>query len=170
MAGLILGLSALEPRRVWRRAGVGAAMLAAPFAVYVVGPQLDRLAVPGAERWGPRSPWAEAYPVAAFVRSHSPPGSTLIAAGSDPEVNWLSDRLAPTRFFDILPVNAHPAYGAERAARLASSPPRTIVALAGAPIDPALKALVTGGHYQLAYNVRGSRVWLSGPGTAAAVH
>jgi len=163
VTGLTVGVAAMRPVDHLRRAAVAAPVMAVPLSVCVLLPQLSSLSIPATQRWGPGTSWSAAYVVASFVRTHTPGGSTLLAAGSDPEVNWLADRLAPTRFFDIFPINARPAYASERSDDLRQHPPDTVIAMSGAPVDLQLKALLDGGRYRLAAVINGSRVWLRQP-------
>jgi hypothetical protein len=123
-----------------------------------VVPQLQTLQRPVVERGLGGVHWGAAYPVAEHVRRITDARDRILVAGSNPEIYWLADRRAPTRFFDIYPVFAHPPYAAERAADLRRGPPRAVVAMAGAPVEPELEALL-GERYRLSLETPEARVW-----------
>jgi 4-amino-4-deoxy-L-arabinose transferase-like glycosyltransferase len=163
-AGLALGIArawplVARPRLRW---ALAAAVLALPLWQWVVVPERDALAVPAAERWGPGfESFALAYPIAEFIRANTKPGDRILVAGTDPEVYWLADRHANTRYFDVFPLLREGRYIGARANDVVYDPPAAIVAMPNAEVaDPYFPALLNLGRYPPAYEVEGARVWL----------
>jgi hypothetical protein len=172
-AGLAVGIAAIsEDTIAKRRLATVVLVLAVPIWAYVVGPQWRALDVPASDRWGQNSSFSLAYPVAAFIRAQTNADDKVIVAGAEPEVYWLADRTAPTRFFDVYPLYWHQAYGPEREASLLESPPAAAAAIGvatdGLPYDADVRKLLTRFRYRLAYDHNGARVWLLPPGAATS--
>jgi hypothetical protein len=158
--GLTLGVVSVWPEAVSGRIAVAGVLVGAFVVVDVVRPQVDALGEPVARRGVGGIDWGAAYPAAEAVDRLTRPDETLFVAGSDPELYWLADRRAPTRFFDVYPILAHPPYAQERSRALREHPPAAVAALPAAPIEPDVQRLVGGSAYRLAFEQRGTRVWL----------
>jgi hypothetical protein len=158
--GLAAGIAALWGPTLRNRVGLAALILAAPVMTYVVGPQWRALQLPASERFGVASPYALAEPVSDFIRQNTTPEDRIFVGGSDAQVYWLSDRRAPTRFFDSFPVIQEAKYKRERDRALRSDPPAAIVIMPGTPPDDVLRKLILDRRYQLAFEERGAQVFL----------
>jgi hypothetical protein len=85
--------------------------------------------------------------VADFIRSHTEPDETIYAGY--PEVYWLTDKMAPTRYFDREEIRTDPELEAERNRALLRDPPRAIVL--DAYQDSYLAPLTTQYQYEVAF-------------------
>jgi hypothetical protein len=137
-----------------------------PVCTLVLVPQLSHV------RKSPKSlsklPEAvEAYPVAAFLKSHTSESDRVLVSGYHDEVYWLADRRAPTRFFDVFGLNADRSYLGERRADLDAHPPAAVIVMDRADLarDGDLRDFIADEHYTPAYDARGARVLLR-PGVA----
>lgn len=160
--GVALGVASLWRARAANglsRAALAGVILAFPVWQYTVQPQRQFLGAAPAERWG--GEYRQAEPVAEFIRRGVKPSETVMVAGGYPSVLWLAERFAPTRWIDTPPIRWWPDYAVpERRSDLLSAPPKALVSLSGAALDPALRALLGRYRYQLAYDRARSRVWL----------
>lgn len=140
----------------WALVAVG---LAATTYVYVGRDERAAFQRPADERTQfPR--YAEAYPVADFIRGRTRPGALIFVAGNNAVVYWRADRRAPTRFFADYPLT-EPGYRAQRLRSLARRPPDAVAVLPGGSffLDDT-RRLLRRHPYRLAYSSGGSRVWL----------
>jgi hypothetical protein len=154
-----LGVAAIWPSRPLGRLATAGLVLALPFGILVFHPELTLLD----EKPDARSPYgAAAYPVAAFVRTHTRQADRIIVAGGRAEVYWLAERRAPTRFFDTFEVHGDRRYAAERQRDLVRHPPAAIVIMQTERLEfePGLRRLVRSLRYREAYGRAGSYVWL----------
>jgi hypothetical protein len=166
-AAVGLGLASIWPADTIGRILATALVLAAPFVTYVAGPQFRQLQVPGSERWAVdgqlSEDWGLSYPVAQYIRQNTRSGDRLLMVGSNPEVNWLADRRAPTRYFDyFLPLRNADAR-ARRLRDLERDPPAAIGAMVNGDAQadlPTLQPFMDAHGYRLAFELNGSRVWL----------
>jgi hypothetical protein len=158
--GLAAGIASLWGTAPRQRVAIASLVLAAPVVSTVIGPQWRSLQVPSSERFGVADSYALAEPVADFVRENTRPEEPIFAAGHNAQVYWLSDRRAPTRFFDTVPLEDEPKYKLERDRALRANPPRAIVIMPDTPPDPAVRNLIVRLRYQLAFEERGARVYL----------
>jgi hypothetical protein len=149
---------ALRPRVLRRRWLYELLVILALALAYVAIPERDALRVPVALR-NLDYPWGDAYPLAAYVDRHTAPSARIYVTGSQPEVYWLADRFSPTRFFDIYPVFAHPAYEAERMRALRLHPPAAIVAMPGYGPEPDLAQLMRRLRYRRVFASAAGEVW-----------
>jgi hypothetical protein len=159
-----LGAAAIPVTR-WRIAIVSC-LVAAPVIAYVAIPEADALRLDPSMRPSPEGPAASAnYPIAEFISSHTAKDDKVMVAGAEPQVYWLSNRAAPTRFFDLYPLlwaqgRTAARYSAERRAALLSDPPAAVAVPPGQPLDADLTTLIDRHGYRLAYDLNGGRVWL----------
>jgi hypothetical protein len=158
--GFALGVAALWQPATGRRVALAGLVLVLAAWPNVVSPQWQAAWDPPWERPGQRFPLAEQYPVARFVDAHTARSDRIIVSGSWSQLYWLSDRRAPTRFFDREVSNHDPAQAAERRRDLLARPPRAIVQLPPQPLEPDIQALLRSAPYRLAYDSRGARIWL----------
>jgi hypothetical protein len=158
--GLAAGIAALWGPGTRQRVALAALVLAAPVLTLVVGPQWRALQLEPADRFGVGNSYALAEPVADFIRENTNSGDRIFAAGHNAQVYWLSERKAPTRFFDSFPVDQEASYRRERDRDLQDSPPKAIVIMPDTPPDSFVRNLITRLRYQLAFEERGARVYM----------
>jgi hypothetical protein len=158
--GLAAGIASLWGQALRSRVAIASLVLVAPVMSFVVGPQWRALEVPSSARFGVTDNYALAEPVVDFIRENTAPEDRIFAAGHNAQVYWLADRRAPTRFFDSIPVEREAKYKRERDRDLRENPPAAIVTMPDTPADPALRSLLVGQRYQLAFEERGARVFL----------
>ncbi len=163
--GIAVGVASLWQEDLRARAALAALVLALPFAVYVAGPQLRQLELPVDRRWSLDTPedWSLAYPVARYIDEHTRPGARIFMTGSHPEVYWLADRRAMTRYFDFFPALSDPVARRERMRDLEERPPAAIGVMsdpdAHADLDT-LRAYMDRHRYVIALQLKGAQVWL----------
>jgi hypothetical protein len=155
VAGIAVGIAALWQPGTARRVALAGLVLATPVWGFVLQPQLKDLATPSFERSTLGYSWGIAYPIAEYVRAHTRPGDRIYVGDSRGEIYWLSDRLAPTGFFDDFPVTAHPAYQREQLRELLRDPPAAVVIPPGDVGDPGTEALFHTGRYALRFQPLG---------------
>lgn len=153
--GIALGVASLWPADGWGRVALSALVLAAPVWIAIVAPQLTELDTPAESRNVPGT-----NEIVDFLRERTPPGSSLLVVGYDPQIYWLAERRAPTRFFDSFGLANRAEYVAERRRDLERTPPDAIVARSDAVPDPDVQALLNRGGYELAFEQDLSRIWL----------
>ena len=158
--GIAAGIATLWGPELRQRVAITALVLAVPVATLVLGPQWRALQLPANERFGVESAYAVAEPVADFVRENTAPEDRIFVAGHNAQVYWLSERKAPTRFFDIFPVAQEDGYREERDRALRTDPPKAIVVFPNTPPDNFLRTFLVQRKYQLAFEERGARVFL----------
>lgn len=112
------------------------------------------------ERAGQSYPLMEQYPVARFIEAHTAPSDRIIVSGAWSQLYWLADRRAPTRFFDHEVTQHDAGDDAARRRDLLARPPRAIVSMPPEPLEPDLRWLLPRAPYRLAYDLRGTRIWL----------
>jgi hypothetical protein len=145
-----------------------AAVLILPIAaVYVARPEQRALKVPAAARGPNGVPWADAYPLARYLDSHTRSDETVFVSDSQPEILWLADRRAPSRIFDEYSLTASRGYRGERLAALRRHPPAAFVALARDRLDPEIAALVARLGYREVLDSPAGRIWMRGSSAAA---
>ena len=160
-AGIGLGLAAVWPRLQRRpRVALAAVVLTALWVPYVAIPQLDLLQIPPERRRLGDTGFPEQHPVAEFVAASTRPGDRIQVEGIEAQVYWLARRRAPTRFFDPYFVQRNRDNKRELLAGLLADPPAAIAALPLEAVGPEVHELMRTVPYRLAYDVRGSRVWL----------
>jgi hypothetical protein len=120
----------------------------------VVQPQLELLGQPASAR-GPDS-----QHIADFVEANTPEGGTLFVIGYDPQLYWLADRRAPTRFFDPFEIRAIDERLFERRDDLRENPPDAIAAFPVQEVPSEIRELIDELGYEVAYRGKGARVWL----------
>jgi hypothetical protein len=155
-AGIALGVASVWPRTNGARAGLAALVLAAPVWAAVAEPQLRQLALPAEARGN-----AIAVDLADYVERTTQPGSRIVVAEFDPQVYWLSDRRAVSRFFDSFGLAGRDEYVAERRRDLFERPPAAVAAVPDRFVDPDLQELLDTRGYVLVYDRDGARVWLA---------
>jgi hypothetical protein len=158
--GFAAGIASFWGAASRQRVALAALVLAAPVATLVLGPQWRALQREPSERFGVGNSYALAEPVADFIRSNTSPRERIFAAGHNAQVYWLSERKAPTRFFDSFPLEHEASYRRERNRDLQESPPKAIVIMPDTPPDTFVRDLITRLRYQLAFEERGARVYL----------
>jgi hypothetical protein len=158
--GLTAGIAALWGSTTRSRVAIATLVLVAPILAYVVGPQWRALQLDPSARFGVGNNYALAEPVADFIRKNTRPEEQIFVGGHAAQVYWLSDRRAPTRFFDNFPIVQDDGYRRERNRTLREDPPRAIVIMANTAPDPELRKLLTDLKYQLAFDESGARVFL----------
>jgi len=158
--GLAAGIAALWGPTTRQRVALAALVLAAPVVTLVVGPQWRALQLEPSDRFGVGNNYALAEPVADFIGENTNTGDRIFAAGRNAQVYWLSERKAPTRFFDSFPVEKEESYRRERNRDLQDSPPKAIVIMPDTPPDSFVRDLITRLRYQLAFEERGARVYM----------
>ena len=158
--GLALGIASLWPPSSWGRAALAALVLVAPVTTSVASPQIDAFKRPPHERGIGSEAWGASYKLAGFIDDRTRPNDSLFVAASNPELYWLADRRAPTRFFETFSLGADASYARQRAQELRRAPPRAIAVVTGNSLDPVLQELVREKGYRLALNVSEGRVWL----------
>lgn len=166
-AALGLGLASIWPEDPMRRILAATLVLTFPFVAYVGGPQFRQLQVPGSDRWAvdgqSSEDWGLSYPVAQFIRQNTRSNDSLLMAGSNPEVNWLARRRAPTRYFDYFLPLRNATARAERVSDLERHPPAAVGAMVNgdAQADMAmLQPFIDAHGYRLAFELDGAKVWL----------
>jgi hypothetical protein len=159
-AGLALGLGAVRSSGRRLQTAFATVLIVLLTGQYVLRPERAALLRPAARRGVSAYPWHYAATLAAYVDSHTQPKERIYVNGSQPEIYWLADRLSPTRFFDIYPIRAHPAYERERIDTLYRHPPAAIVLMHRDPLDPVLAGLIRKLDYRLAYSATVGRIWL----------
>ncbi len=170
-----LGIASIWPEDVRGRALTVAIVLVFPFVAYVAGPQFRELAVPPSDRWAVDAqlpePWGLSYPVAQFIHDHTRTHDRIYMAGANPEVYWLSERRASSRFFDYYYPLRSPRFAAERIHDLERRPPVAIGAMpngdAQADLPTLARFMVTHG-YRLSLELSGAKVWLLPARSSAA--
>lgn len=158
--GVALGVATLWPRATAARVAVAAAVLAVLWVPSVGRPQRDLLAQPLKGRGFGDYGYREQYPVARFIAAHTARGDRVQLEGSIPQVYWLTDRQAPTRYFDRYVAQRSRANEAELARGLRAHPPKAVAACPVNEAGPWLAPLLHQMSYRLAYDVRSCRVWL----------
>jgi hypothetical protein len=164
-AGIAVGVASLWQAELRLRAGLAALVLALPVIAYVAGPQLRQLELSPDRRWSLESgeDWSLAYPVAQFIDEHTRAGSRIFMTGSHPEVYWLADRRAMTRYFDWFAPLYDPAARSERMRDLEARPPAAIGVMADpdahADLDT-LRDYMDRHGYVIALQLKGAQVWL----------
>lgn len=164
-AGIALGVASVWRDDVRSRVALSALVLAMPVVAYVAGPQLRQLELPPDRRWSLETSenWGLAYPVAQFIDEHTRPGNRILMTGSHPEVYWLADRRAPTRYFDFFPVLADPTARQDRLRDLEAHPPAAIGVMPDADARSdfdTLRAYAERHRYVIALQLAGAQVWL----------
>jgi hypothetical protein len=164
-AGIALGVGVLWPGNFRARASLAVLVLALPLIAYVAAPQLRQLEVPPDQRWSleTQDDWSLAYPVAQFIDEHTSPGDRIFMTGSHPEVYWLANRRAITRYFDFFIPLRDAAARRERMRDLEAHPPAAI----GVMADPdahsdleGLRSYMDRHRYVIALQLNGAQVWL----------
>lgn len=158
VAGLALGVASLWGTRLRDRVSLGALVLVLAAWPYVVSQQFKLLDLKPWLRGDPVM--AEQAPVSDFVRANTRSKDRIQVVGSTAQIYWLSDRRAPTPWFDENSLRGRPDWLRERGRRLLADPPAAVVALAPYQPEADVIELLTRRHYKLAYDVRGARVWL----------
>jgi hypothetical protein len=153
--GLSLGVASLWAPERRARVALAALALVAPVWVAVVEPQLRELALPAEARGN-----ATAVALAGYVERATVPGSRIVVAEWEPQIYWLSDRRASSRFFDSFGLAGRDEYVAERRRDLAERPPAAVVAPPDRLVDPDLQRLLDTGGYVLVHEQDGGRIWL----------
>lgn len=141
-AGLALGIASVWSGGVRRRLALAALVLAPLIWSAVAAPQLRQLGIPAEDRGN-----SLVSDAADFLEATTDPGDTVAVAGYDPQVLWLADRRAPSRFFDPFGLSQRDEYVAERREDLFARPPAAVVALPLVPLDPDLEDLLDTGAY-----------------------
>lgn len=152
--GVALGIASLWGPGTGRRVALAALVLAGPVWSAVFAPQLRELSIPADQRGDPFVPAAVEY-----IRASTEEDSKLTVVGYAPEVQWLADRRAPTRFFDVFGLSSRADYAAERRRDLFADPPVAIAAVGDAVVDSDVEQLIAQKGYTLAYD-RVTRIWL----------
>lgn len=163
VAGIAVGLGAVLDR-VPRRTGIVLAtvVLAVPLWVYVVRPQRADLKLPVHDR-AHSIRAAHAYPIAEVIRRETPPGSKIFVAGSEPQIYWLTNRTAPTRWFANYELFVFPRFSKERDRQLRADPPAAIALLTPetlADVDTSLEKLIVDLRYRVAWHDDWGTVWV----------
>jgi len=164
-AGMAVGLASVWPAAPRARVALSALVLVMPVMAYVGGPQLRQLELRPGQRWSLETDenWSLAYPIAQFIDEHTRPGQRILMTGSHPEVNWLADRRAPSRYFDFFPVLVDAKARQQRLRDLEASPPAAIGVMpdsdAHSDFDT-LRAYADAHRYVIALNLSGAQVWL----------
>jgi hypothetical protein len=166
-AAIGLGVASVWPPDVRGRVLALGLVLAFPFVAYVAGPQFRELQVAGSDRWAVDAQtsenWGLSYPVAQFMRQNTRSGDRIFMLGSNPEVYWLADRRAPTRYFDyFLPLRDAQA-AAERMRDLERRPPAAVGFLPNGDAQADLATLqpyLDAHGFKLAFELNGAKVWL----------
>jgi hypothetical protein len=163
--GIAMGVASVWPDEVRGRMALAALVLTLPFVAYIAGPQLRQLELAPERRWSLETSenWSLAYPVARFIDDHTRPRTRIFMTGSHPEVYWLADRRAMTRYFDWFVPLADPAARRERMRDLERHPPAAI----GVMADPdahtdldTLRGYMDRHRYVIALQLDGAQVWL----------
>ena len=101
--------------------------------------------------------------MAAFIRRSTTPGDRVLMAGANPEVYWLAERRAASRYFSYFIPLRDPEAARQRMADLERNPPRAIGAMVNGDAQadlPALQGFIGSHHYRLAFELNGAQVWL----------
>ncbi len=163
VAGIAAGIGALldiAPRRAGL--ALAAVLLAVPLWFQVARPQLDDLKRPSYDRANSVRA-AHAYPIADVIRRVTPPGSKIFVAGSEPEIYWLTNRTAPTRWFANYELFIFPRFSKERDRQLRADPPAAIALLAPetlTDVDGSLEKLIADLNYQVVWHDDWGTVWV----------